>query len=550
MFKFKGIILNYNETIKNKLISLLAINYKSENNKYNNILKFNTKCSLILSDKNNIKIWENIFKTYFTDYKFYIVKTKRNFKNIFNKDIFTLDFLIIDINIISNKFYKNYFKKYYSTNNLDISIINSINDNLYNKNINNEIFNNLYIFNWNNIIYDNISKITILDKNKFIFYLSTSHVKYYLSDIFLENNILDYIIKNSIDNVDNFDLDNFYYFMNKELTIKDSYKNNKIKYEFIELTLSENEQSIYDKLFCNEEDNEDNILRKSLFFLEYDKYNFKYKVLHKIYKSIEDYYELLIEKDNNKIFFLKNLYKKKELYTENNLYKNIYYFDIILEKSEDDINLMINDILNIINSNKTKLQYCKNMISTFYDINHNCSICIDNIDNKNICIINCGHYFCKDCLIKFINKCDNKHECPICRDKFNIDEINIAIKDGYDTQNLINCTKINKLIEIINIVSHTKIIIITQFKEVVNKIIEKFNIKENKKHISVCDYNNILKHNIYNIDCIVFLDYLYDIDEENNIYSIINNKLGNNFVKFYFMYIKNTFEKNIIDKYI
>ena len=81
-------------------------------------------------------------------------------------------------------------------------------------------------------------------------------------------------------------------------------------------------------------------------------------------------------------------------------------------------------------------------------------------------------------------------------------------------------------------------------------IIEKFNIKENKKHISVCDYNNILKHNIYNIDCIVFLDYLYDIDEENNIYSIINNKLGNNFVKFYFMYIKNTFEKNIIDKYI
>lgn len=45
-------------------------------------------------------------------------------------------------------------------------------------------------------------------------------------------------------------------------------------------------------------------------------------------------------------------------------------------------------------------------------MNKECSICLNIIDNSNLCITNCNHDYCYDCLIKWleINKL-----CPNCR---------------------------------------------------------------------------------------------------------------------------------------
>ena len=478
-YKYSGIIINCNDSYKNKYLSISSIIH-NKNIKNIKTLQFKTKCTLILTNKDNINDWKKLTSMY----NIHILNSKK----IMNKDILNLDFLIININSLSKKFYKDYFKKYNSNNNLDISIINSIYDNLYNINIDTELFINLYIFNWNNIIYDNIEKIVHFDKYNFIYHLSTINVKYYLSNIFLESNIIDYIIINSITlnnkkidiSLDN--LDNFYYFVNNELVIKDNYKNINVKYEKTSLEMNEHEIYIYNLLF----DSDNDIINKSLFFIEYYKYNFKSS--------------------------------------------NIY------------------DISN----NST--EFCKNTLLNFDIIKHNCSICIDNIEDNNICIINCGHYFCKNCLIKYINKCDNKNDCPICRKYFDINEICNISNIKTDINN--NGIKINKLINIINNEKFIKLIIITQFKKnlinnnalknidlATEKNVKLFNSNKDKS-ILICDYEDILNYNFTYLDYIIFLNYIDDL----NIYIQINNKFKNNCSKFNYLYINNTFEKDIVDK--
>ena len=41
-----------------------------------------------------------------------------------------------------------------------------------------------------------------------------------------------------------------------------------------------------------------------------------------------------------------------------------------------------------------------------------CSICLSNIEKSNDCLTNCNHFFCKECLNKWL-----KHNltCPMCR---------------------------------------------------------------------------------------------------------------------------------------
>tara|TARA_Y100000817_G_scaffold109628_1_gene85771 strand:- start:8995 stop:9522 length:528 start_codon:yes stop_codon:yes gene_type:complete len=48
-------------------------------------------------------------------------------------------------------------------------------------------------------------------------------------------------------------------------------------------------------------------------------------------------------------------------------------------------------------------------------MNENCSICLCEINNKTI--INCGHYFCSECIDSWIN--NNKEDCPLCRTRIN-----------------------------------------------------------------------------------------------------------------------------------
>jgi len=589
IFKFNGIILNYKNIIKNKILTLLSINYISKNNKENinnkKILNINTKCTLILTEYNNSIEWENIINKYLSNIKYKIINSKKNFKNIFNKDILNIDFLIININILSNIYYKKYFKKYENINNDNYTaVVNSIYDNLYNINIENELFNNLYIFNWNNIIYDNIQKIIDIDKNNLINYLTCNNIKYYLLNNNLDNKIFDYIIKNSITNIytkkiDNdllldCDVNNFYYFFKKELLIKCEDESIKLEYNFFDLILSDLEKNVYNKLFEN-----NNIYKnsdKSIFFLEYFKYIFNYNTIDDIIIKINIYYDNLINNENEKIIFLENLYKNKDLYKDNNNYKNLYFFDVLIDKSNEDIEIIINDIKNNIILYKLKLQYCKNILTNLDDKNCNCAICIDNINTNNICILNCGHYFCNDCIIKYIYSKTDNYECSICRYKFNINNIYCT---NISDNNINYGTKINKLIEIINNSSNKKIFVISQHCTIINKINEILNLNviknfdifyKNKflkekyikifelyteKSILLCNYDDIINYSFINIEEIIILDY-HEEDNNENIFIKFKKKLiediyvQNKIININFLYIKNTFEENFIDKYI
>ena len=575
IYKYNGIVINYYNNIKNKILSLLSIKYHL-NNKYANNdrtkdkLQINTNCVLILTERYEIKVWNDIINEYLPNKNIAILNSKKNIKNILNKDILKLDFLIVNSNFVHNRYFKNYFYKFIDNNNknnINISILNSLYDNLYNKNIDNQIINNLYFFNWNIIIFDNIEKIQKLDKkNNYINYLS-SNLKYYLLNNNLTDEISNYIIKNSISlNIEE-NIENFYIFLKKELLITCNQKS-KISYNYFNLNLSDNETNLYNNLFYNNDD----LKGISLFLTNPEKYNFNIQNLNEIYKINEIYYNNLIEKETKKIINIKNFFKDKKDNEDYNNYINKFFdFNMFFEDTENNINILIKDIENKIIQYKSKIEYFKRIIHEFNIKEYLCSICLDIIDKDNFCIINCGHHFCKNCLRKYINQTKKCYECPICRSNFEI--TNIYVPKNNNT-NIICGSKINKLKEIID--NHNKIIIVTQFKDniTLNNYINKNNIRfynlfyknnflkensknsfilEKKKSVLFCNYDDILKLNFNNINSIIFIDYptIYN----KNIFTEIKNNylekdISNNTISFYYIYINNTFEQTIIDKYI
>lgn len=583
-YTFNGIILNYINNIKNKILPLISIDYINKLNLWSkdkikkNSLQLNTKCNLIITDKSNIEIWSLLIKTYLINYKIYIIKTLKNIKKLLNKDVFNYDFLIINTSLISSTYFKKYFTKYNTISNIDssnnITIINSLCDSIINKNIDNENLNSLYLFEWNNIIYDNIEKIKDNDKNNYINYLTCSNTKYYILNNYFDNTIADYIIKNSIyenNNLNNLfnennikiSYDNFYFFIKDELLIDNNESIEvKIKYIFHELFLSENEKDTYNILFENEDNIYDNE-KISLFYIDSYKYNFNSKSIKDININIEEYYNKLIKIEEDKLECVNN-------------YINL------LNDNENEINELynssINELKNKINLYNLKLQYFKNIMVEFNDKEYYCTVCLENIDKKNFCIINCGHYFCKDCLKKYINEKKDIHECPICREKINSE--NIYIPKIFDNNILDqkNSTKINKLNEIINLEENKKIIIVSQYKKNItnirkylNKTILIYNLfyknnylKEKNKNlfnneVNKCilftNYTDILKNTFNNISGIIFIDYP-DINYNcNNLFNNIKKNFlekysSNNIITFYFLYINDSYEKTIIDKYI
>ena len=575
-YKYNGIIINYYNNIKNKVLSLLSIKYHL-NNKYINKertkdkLQINTNCILIITEKYEIKVWNDIINEYLPNKNIAILNSKNNIKNILNKDILKLDFLIINSNFIHNKYFKNYFYKFIDnnkTNNINISILNSLYDNLYNKNVDNQIINNLYFFNWNVIIFDDIERIQKLDKkNNYINYLS-SNLKYYILNNNLTDEISNYIIKNSISLNNEENIENFYIFLKKELLITCNQKS-KISYNYVNLNLSDNENNIYNNLFQNT----NNLKKLSLFLTNPEKYNFNIQNFNEIYKINEIYYNNLIEKENKKINNIKFFFKdKKDNEDYNNYINNFFDINMFLEDTENNINLLIDNINNKIVQYKSKIEYFKRIMHEFNTKEYSCSICLDNIDKNNFCIINCGHYFCKNCLRKYISQTKKCYECPICRSNFEINNVYVPKNTNND---IIYGSKINKLKEIIDY--YNKIIIVTQFKDNIlltdyinknntifyNLFYKNNSLKENnknnfilekKKSVLFCNYDDILKFNFNNINSIIFIDYP-TIYNNKNIFteiktSYLEKDILNNIISFYYIYINNTFEETIIDKYI
>ena len=293
-------------------------------------------------------------------------------------------------------------------------------------------------------------------------------------------------------------------------------------------------------------------------------------------------YRILYKLKNNNIFrnndYIK--YKKKNSLYKQHIKENNNYLQKIVDDT-DSINSNHNNLItnNIHNNDNignidnniilynSKLDYIKKELSNFNEKEHFCSICIEKKKSCEFCILLCGHHFCKNCMKEYLNnKYDEFHECPVCRFKFKKNNIFYPIIENNNCDNSNLGTKINTLIDIIKKDYENKIVIVTQFKrtmENINKILANNNMKiyninnfnnfsnEIDKSLLLISYNDILKINNLNITSIIFLDYLNDnnpFNNSNNPINILKNKLlCDNFVNFYFLYIKNTFEENIIN---
>ena len=557
-FKYNGIIINYNNYFKNKLFPIFSIEYihnyeVNDENKLKNLpIKYNTdinsnilhtKCNLILTNKNNVDEWIKIL-TKCLSKNICIINYKKDFTKILNENIFQYDYLILNYNLINLSFFKNYFIKYQSSKNIDIkiSIDNSIHENIYNENIYNNNFFNIYLFKWNNIIYDDIEYIKNIDKYNFINYIECTKTKYYILYSVFENNIADYLIKNNIiHNNYNYDNNNFYSFIKNELMIYDN--NINIENIYIDIEFNKDEQNLCKNI---ELDLKNECKKNSLFFINNYKYNFNNLPINDINNSIDKYYNHLIEIENNKMNHL-------------NYFESIPYIQDIREKFKN----------NIVSYTSTNL-YIKNILHDieFLKKDFYCTICLDNIKHKNIALINCGHYFCKSCIRKYMYEDDfKKYECPICRKEFKNNNIYMN-----QNNNEYFGTKINKILEIIKNEHEKNIIIVTNYKENIfyiknyiknniqyhsyhlffkNNLLKEKNIKlfnkvNDVKNILFTDYDNILKYS-YNITSILFIDIEYDK------YVLIKNNFkyhNNNNIKFYFLYMKDTFEEDNITKII
>ena len=358
---------------------------------------------------------------------------------------------------------------------IDINFDINIKDNIFNSIIE-QSYNENYMDNkFNNIFmfeWNNliIDNFSKLNKND-INYLRYIDVKNY-NYINIENHISDDILKDiSVFLINNDDLD-IYDFNNYKFIIKN------------------------DLLICNK-----NIIKNENHNIINIEKNDESEIISKL--NYNKNYEIELAK----IFFKSN---NRFLYKDNE--NNIK--DIILNKK---------------NNNK----YIKNTINNKNN-NNFCCICMDRIDNSKFCILDCGHYFCKNCILMHkINEELNNYEnkCPVCRNKYNI------IYNVIQNENKIS-SLLNELEILLSKEKNKNIIIVAECNEILKYIndalIDKYEIEYYKKNKNICKIKlvsiNYLKKNI-----------IYD--NEVFIFFTFSNKAFDKYVE-----IKNLYNDFYIDK--
>jgi hypothetical protein len=601
IFTYNGIIINYNNEVKNKILTLMSIEYlksskELSNNKVKKIhrknLRLETKCNLILTNSKNINTWKKIISENLSS-KICVISLKKNLKNILYKDINNYNYLLLNTELLNNQFYINYFRKYGANNekkNFSHLITNSLYENFFYKNINNDNIKNLFLFNWNNIIYDEIDLICTNDKYEFINNFYTDNTKYYLLYTYFNNSIANYVIKNSIDLYKNktvltneiinnklLDSDNFYFFVKNELLIDCNDKNKtniNVIYDYLDI--SQDEFDLYNILYEDSYGMKNNN-NLSFFYINSYKYKFQYLDINNIINVIQNYYESLIISEE------KNIY---------NIEKYIHNID--------RFNQIKNVIYNKINTYKSKKSYVIDILNNYDNKEYYCTVCLENIDKNNFSIIQCGHYYCKNCIRKCIHENDDKYECPMCREKFNNNTIFVSNVNRINNQKkneieILN-TKLDKLKSLIYNDDKTNyiesnmsstIIIVTNYKENVQTIKDYFkneldtelfyhiiftslfyknkNIQDKQKKqfndifvhkstvrkILFTNYEYITNTNFNFISKIIFLDFNEsNIDNYNMLKSDLKDKyLANNVISFHFLVAKDNYEENIIKNF-
>jgi len=173
-----------------------------------------------------------------------------------------------------------------------------------------------------------------------------------------------------------------------------------------------------------------------------------------------------------------------------------------------------------------------------------CIICLDDFKEDEICLTNCNHVYCNECLTRWFE--ENKVECPFCRSEiknyFFNDSLNNIVKikiNDHNVNNRINLYQQN-IIRLYNQNVFLKMILLIQFiyslynvfsySNIRNEIIEYQELYEN------CTNENKILENEYKIledENNDIIEYLQDI----KLFDIIKN-YGEDYLKTCFLPIK------------
>jgi len=482
----------------------------------------NCNCNLVICPGYLVDQWSTeIFKHVNPPLKHYIITGKKQHEELSYKDILTSDVIII-----SDKFLKS---KYYTSLSTTFSELQLNNEDPLK--IKSPILN---FIEWSRIVLDEghmiLSNTLTLDiinniPSSFRWYVSATPV--------IQNNLISNIIKFLKWNVENENIQPFinsFYIARTKEQLKKNIMIPDYEEEIDLISMTCFEKQVYDNckkiyspillrqlcssiLICNEfKEQEQKTLKE---FQEYlmDGNQKKIEIINELKdKKLKNvsYYEKLIERDKNEI---PDDYKNQTLINIETLKKEIVEHEI--EKT------------NIVGF----IQYQKNILEKMKE-DHQCLICFETIDKKNIMITTCCHVYCETCIKKI-------EKCSICRQTFSITYLNInedmqtklihhhgskIAKLIYHLQKLKSQTPTFKVLiysqwtRMLSIISNS--LNLTQLDHVIcnNNIkmikstLDKFQNKTNIMLLSMQTHQSGL--DLHNVTHIFFMDVLYGSKEE------------------------------------
>ena len=558
----KRIIISYidlfDKKINNEYLEKYNINYSLDSNfSYLINNKIFLDINLIICSTLKIYKWIEEIKIINNNYKILFLNEYNELNNIKLKDIKNYDYLIISYDIFNNYLSKNLLKKF-KKNELDLEFeinkyidINNLLDNKLNDNLN---IRCLHIFHYKRIIIDGLINIYNTNKgdyyNKLIILLSCNYKWMLNKDIYL--NGYNYFLKsinNIVKNIDTVNNKSVLKYIFKNLYSEFNYLEN--KYNFLInnklIDFNDFEKNIYYKISLNKYINENLVLK---------------------YCSNNNYISLNIIDINH---IEKKIIKKKE-YDVNSLKKKID--DLKEFKNNNNNNILLNIINKNINIyyniyedlNNKNIFYKKNIDFLKKNNNFECPICYEKFYINNLILFNCGHIYCVHCyneLIKNSNKCINCPECRLKNYKKNIIQL-INVNKDYISSKFIKIYESIK--EIYN--NSSGIVIYSKWndtlkslKNFLNKYFDNILIKkkdiicnnQNNKNIYLINIVDGLNGiNLNNCSDIFFIDY-NDNDnkfiKKNLIYNIKKLNNNNNINIYNFLY-KNSIEEKYINNII
>ena len=536
-FSFKGgALLDSDNTGKHLCMLLHCLNNTPKNyinlNKFNiNDFKFNDNylkinANLIICKYENFDIWKKNINFHSPNSKIIFINNKTTFDKLTYYDILNSNFIIISLKFISNESIYNEVcnKFYYNPKNISENIESLAREYYRKYDFISKKKPFISHFHWYRIIFDNCFEDFNLFQSSFqtsILKTLSSEYRWCISSTnmnFNENNFKNILSLLMSD----------YKFPSNNL-----FKNIVTQYLFRHNNIPKTLTNNITWLNFNEAENK--IINKII-----NNYKFKKNDLNNI--QLKKICNCIQVNSKSEIIFEKNI---KEI--ENN----------IIESNKNTINL-INKNYNcpkIVQNYFNKQSYYHNILER----ENKCCICLNEIDelkhNDIPCITKCGHLFCCNCFNKTLMYSD---KCPKCRKKIGYDSIyltdylknikNINLENTYGT-------KIGYLFK--NFISnkyYNKIIIVSQFTDVLYKINEILKKKNMKCDIIVDENKYTLNENIAlvsftlnkfpifnNYSIIIFLDPLYNDPLNLQEKNIIN--ANNSLIQISKLYMKSSPEE-------